>query len=58
MWSYELEDLINSYEKLKKLRDDIRLKYFAMLEKIDASEFASVDVDYQKWNAIIINEKK
>lgn len=57
LWSYELEDLINSYGELKKLREDIRVKYFAMLEKIDASEFASVDVDYQKWNTILTNEK-
>lgn len=58
LWGYELEDLINSYRELKKLREDIRVKYFAMLEKIDASEFASVDVDYQKWNTILTNEKK
>lgn len=57
LWGYELEDLINSYGELKKLREDIRVKYFAMLEKIDASEFASVDVDYQKWNTILTNEK-
>lgn len=56
LWSYELDDLINSYGELKKLREDIRVKYFAMLEKIDASEFAEVDVDYGKWDTILTNE--
>lgn len=56
LWSYELEDLINSYEKLKKLREDIRVKYFAMLEKIDASEFADVDIDFQKWDNVLTGE--
>lgn len=57
LWRYELDDLINSYGELKKLREDIRVKYFAMLEKIDASEFAEVvDVDYGKWDTILTNE--
>lgn len=56
LWSYELDDLINSYGELKKLREDIRVKYFAMLEKINASEFAEVDVDYGKWDTILTNE--
>lgn len=47
--SYELADLINSYEQLQKLREEIQAKYFVMLEKIDASEFATVDVIYEKW---------
>ena len=47
--SYELADLINSYEQLQKLREEIQAKYFVMLEKIDASEFATVDVSYEKW---------
>lgn len=40
--SYEIADLINSYEQLQKLREEIQAKYFAMLDKIDASEFAEV----------------
>lgn len=47
--SYELADLINSYEQLQKLREEIQAKYFEMLEKIDANEFATVDVSYEKW---------
>ena len=57
LWNHELTDLINSYGELKKLREDIRVKYFAILEKIDASEFAEVDVDYQKWDTVLTNEK-
>lgn len=54
--NYELTELINSYGELKKLREDIRVKYFAILEKIDASEFAEVDVDYRKWDTVLTNE--
>ena len=56
LWSYQLKDLINSYEQLKKLREDIRVKYFVMLEKIDASEFADVDIDFQKWDNVLTGE--
>ena len=49
LWSYEIENLLNSYRELFQLREDIQVKYFAMLEKIDASEFATVDVNYEKW---------
>ena len=50
LWSYQLNDLINSYSQLQQLREDIQVKYFEMLKKIDESEFATVDVCYEKWN--------
>ena len=56
LWSYQLKDLINSYEQLQQLRADIQAKYFAMLEKIDESEFVDVDVNYEKWNEVLSNE--
>lgn len=52
LWSYELNDLLNSYQKLQHLRENIQEKYFAMLEKIDESEFANVEISYEKWNEI------
>ena len=52
LWSYELADIIGSYEQLQKLREGIQAKYFSMLEKIDASEFVDVDVSYQKWSEV------
>lgn len=52
LWSYQLKDLINSYEQLQQLRADIQAKYFAMLEKIDESEFVDVDVSYEKWSEV------
>ena len=52
LWSYQLKDLINSYKQLQQLRADIQAKYFAMLEKIDESEFADVDVSYEKWSEV------
>lgn len=49
---YEIIDLLNSYQQLQKLRQDIQAKYFSVLEKIDATELANVDVSYEKWNEV------
>ena len=56
LWSYKLENLIDSYSKLKELREGIQLKYFELLEIIDGSEFATVDVNYEKWDEVRTNE--
>ena len=50
--NYEINDLLNSYEQLQELRQDIQAKYFEILEKIDASELANVDVSYEKWSEV------
>lgn len=50
--NYELTDLLNNYQQLQQLRKGIQAKYFAILEKIDASEFATVDVSYEKWSEV------
>ena len=50
--NYELNDLLNNYQQLQQLRKEIQAKYFAILEKIDASEFATVDVSYEKWSEV------
>ena len=49
---YEITDLLNSYQQLQKLRQDIQAKYFSVLEKIDATELATVDISYEKWNEV------
>ena len=56
MIHHDLSKVFNRYGQLQELRKDIRVKYFAILEKIDAIEFAEVDVDYQKWDTVLTNE--
>lgn len=40
--NYRINDIINSYDELQKLREDIRLNYFEVLQKINEEEFADV----------------
>lgn len=54
--SYKINELLNGYQDLKQLREEIRVKYFAVLQEIDASEFATVDVNYEKWHEVLGNE--
>ena len=49
---YLISDLINEYLELQQLRNDIQERYFAVLKKINESEFADVDVDYKEWDEI------
>lgn len=57
LMSYKLNDLINSYAELQTLRDNIREKYFSMLEDIANCRLANVDVDYKKWEDVLTNER-
>ncbi|WP_296804067.1 hypothetical protein [uncultured Methanobrevibacter sp.] len=34
------------------MREEIQAKYFDVLEKIDATELATVDVIYEKWTEV------
>lgn len=54
--SYKINDLLNSYQKLQQLRDNIRVSYFSVLEEIDANMLGAVDVNYEKWNEVLSNE--
>lgn len=54
--NYRINDLINSYDELQKLREGIRLNYFQILQYINEEEFADVDIDYQKWKTVLDNE--
>lgn len=54
--SYKINDLLNSYQELQQLRDNIRVSYFSVLEEIDANMLGAVDVNYEKWNEVLSNE--
>ena len=48
--------MLNSYQELQQLRDNIRVSYFSVLEEIDANMLGAVDVNYEKWNEVLSNE--
>ena len=54
--SYKINDLLNSYQELQQLRDNIKVSYFSVLEEIDANMLGAVDVNYEKWNEVLSNE--
>lgn len=54
--SYKINDLLNSYQELQQLRDNIRVSYFSVLKEIDANMLGAVDVNYEKWNEVLSNE--
>ena len=54
--NYRINDLINKYDELQKLREDIRLNYFQILQYINEEEFADIDIDYQKWKNVLDSE--
>lgn len=46
---YKINDLLYSYHHLQQLQEEIQKKYFEVLEKIDSTELATVDVSYETW---------
>ncbi|SDA45038.1 hypothetical protein [Methanobrevibacter millerae] len=54
--NYRIDNLINNYTELQKIREDIRINYFLILEKINKEEFAEINIDYQEWKKVLDNE--
>lgn len=45
----QVEDLINDYEQLKKLREEIQVKYFSIYEELLAEELIEGELDAGVW---------
>ena len=45
----QVEDLINSYEQLKKLREEIQVKYFSIYEELLTEDLIEGEVDASIW---------
>ena len=45
----QVEDLINDYERLKKLREEIQLKYFSIYEELLAEDLIEGELDAGVW---------
>ena len=46
---YQIEDLINDYEQLKKLREEIQVKYFSIYEELLAEDLIEGELDAGIW---------
>ena len=44
-----VEDLINDYERLKKLREEIQVKYFSIYEELLAEDLIEGELDASIW---------
>lgn len=45
----QVEDLINDYEQLKKLRGEIKVKYFSIYEELLAEDLIEGELDASVW---------
>nr|DAZ03494.1 MAG TPA: hypothetical protein [Caudoviricetes sp.] len=45
----QVEDLINDYEQLKKLREEIQVKYFSIYEELLAEDLIEGELDVSVW---------
>ena len=46
---YQVEDLIKDYEQLKKLREEIQVKYFSIYEELLAEDLIEGELDAGIW---------
>ena len=46
---FQVEDLIKDYEKLKKLREEIQVKYFSIYEELVAEDLIEGELDASIW---------
>ena len=54
----QVEDLINDYEQLKKLREEIQVKYFSIYEELLAEDLIEGELDAGIWGITREYEKE
>ena len=57
LMSYQLENLLEEYDRLLELRENIQLKYFTTLENIKRNGI-DVDEDYERWVKVRTSERE
>lgn len=57
LMSYQLENLLEEYDKLLELRENIQLKFFTTLENIKRNGI-DVDEDYERWVKVRTSERE
>ena len=54
----QVEDLINDYEQLKKLREEIQVKYFSIYEELQVEDLIEGELDASIWGIRRENENQ
>lgn len=49
LYKYKVEDLIEDYEELKKLREEIQAKYFSVYDELLNEELIEGELDASIW---------
>lgn len=49
LYKYKVENLINDYEQLKKLRQEIQVNYFSIYEELLAEDLIDGELDASIW---------
>lgn len=49
LYKFKVEDLINNYKQLKKLREEIQAKYFSIYEELLNEELIEGELDASIW---------
>ena len=49
LYKNKVEDLLNDYEQLKKLREDIQFKYFSIYEELVSEDLIEGELDASIW---------
>ena len=57
LMSYQLENLLEEYDRLLELRENIQLKFFTTLENIKRNGI-DVDEDYERWIKVRTSERE
>ena len=58
LYKNKVEDLIEDYEELKKLRDEIQFKYFSIYEELVDEKLIEGELDASIWGNTRENENK
>ena len=58
LYKNKVEDLLNDYEELKKLRENIQFKYFSIYEELLAEDLIEGELDASIWGNTRENENK
>ena len=58
LYRYKFEDLISDYEQLKKLREEIQVKYFSIYEELVAEGLIEGELDAGDWGITRDHENK
>ena len=49
LYKFKVEDIINDYEQLKQLREEIQVKYFSVYEELVNEELIEGELDASIW---------